>query len=269
MAEAHVFRQVEGTVMKTSVPLPEVGPHDVLVRISHSGLCGTDHAYLPYGIALGHEGVGTVERLGSEAKRFHLGDRVGGGFLRNSCGDCRNCLSGREIMCHDRVIFGEADFSNGTIASHYASNENFLYRIPEEISSEHAAPLQCAGATVYMALLKSYKPGDRVGIFGIGGLGHLAIQFASKFGAEVVAFSSRKDKEPEARALGAREFYQQSRLEDLKAPIDVLLVCGGQPDWPAFLRKEVLSRSAIIVPLAAMEKLDLPSVPSTLVPEIG
>ena len=172
-------------------------------------------------------------------------------------------------MCHDRVIFGEADFSNGTIAKYYASNENFLYRIPQEMSSEHAAPLQCAGATVYMALLKSYKPGDRVGIFGIGGLGHLAIQFASKFGAEVVVFSSKMDKEPEARALGAREFYRSSQTEDLKTPIDVLLVCGGEPDWPAFLRKEVLSRSAIIVPLAAMEKLELPSVSSTLVPEIG
>lgn len=111
-----------------------------------------------------------------------------------------------------------------------------MFHIPEVLSSEDAAPLQCAGATVYSALAANVKPGDRVGIVGIGGLGHLAIQFSKKMGADTVVFSSGRAKEVEARKFGANEFYVTSEVEkgevELEKPVDVLVVAGtGYPDW--------------------------------------
>lgn len=97
--------------------------------------------------------------------------------------------------------------------------ETFLHKIPENISSEHASPLQCAGATVYSALIKTVKPGDRVGIVGIGGLGHLAIQFSAKLGYETVVFSTSAAKEAEARSFGAEEFYLLSEVEKVAKPV--------------------------------------------------
>jgi len=110
--------------------------------------------------------------------------------------------------------------------------ESYLHRIPDNLSSEHAAPLQCAGSTVYSALIGSAKPGDRIGIIGIGGLGHLAIQFSAKMGYETVVFSTSADKEAEARAFGASEFYLLSEPEKVTKPINVLIVTGSRyPDW--------------------------------------
>ena len=100
------------------------------------------------------------------------------------------------------------------------------------MSSEHAAPLQCAGATVYAAIVAHTKPTDRIGIIGIGGLGHLAIQFASKLGAEVVVFSTTKSKEDEARQFGAKEFLLLDEVDKLSAPVNALIIAGNRyPDW--------------------------------------
>lgn len=110
-------------------------------------------------------------------------------------------------------------------------------KIPDGLASEHAAPLQCAGATVYTALSHTVSKEKRVGIFGIGGLGHLAIQYAAKMGAEVVVFSTTAAKEREARNWGAHEFYLVSEMFDkLTAPIDVLVVAGHHyPDWDRYV----------------------------------
>ena len=110
--------------------------------------------------------------------------------------------------------------------------ESYLHKIPDNLSSEHAAPLQCAGSTGYSALIGSAKPGDRVGIIGIGGLGHLAIQFSAKMGYETVVFSTSADKEAEARSFGASEFYLLSEPEKITKPVNVLIVTGSRyPDW--------------------------------------
>jgi D-arabinose 1-dehydrogenase-like Zn-dependent alcohol dehydrogenase len=100
------------------------------------------------------------------------------------------------------------------------------------MTSEDAAPLQCAGGTVYSALINSTKPGDRVGILGIGGLGHLAIQFSAKLGFDTVVFSTSSEKEAEAKSFGASEFYLLSETEKITKPIDVLIIAGSKyPDW--------------------------------------
>jgi len=232
--EYTVYRGLNGTITATPAKIPTLGPHDVLIKITHTGVCFTDREFFRLGapLALGHEGVGEVVAVGSAVTSLKVGDRAGGGFHRASCGHCRYCLSGRDIYCNDRVIFGEADYNNGTFGDYYVGRETYVHRIPEALSSEAAAPLQCAGATVYSALVSTVRSSDRVGVMGIGGLGHLAIQFAAKLGAEVVVFSTSKDKEAEAREFGASEFILVGEVDSIKAPIDHLIVSGNAyPDW--------------------------------------
>lgn len=115
---------------------------------------------------------------------------------------------------------------------YYVGVETYLHKIPDNLESEDAAPLQCGGATVYNALVSVIKPADRVGIVGIGGLGHLAIQFAQKLGSEVVVFSTSKNKEAEARKLGASEFYLLDELDKVQKPVNTLIIAGSRyPDW--------------------------------------
>lgn len=233
------YKSENGSVVPYSATIPELGPHDVLVRITHTGVCASDAVYVSLGapVALGHEGVGIVEAVGSSVHKFKPGDRAGGGFHRDACGHCRHCLEGRDIYCHDRVILGEGDFANGTFGQYYIGKEGFLHSIPDGLSSEDAAPLQCAGVTVYTALRDTVRPGMRVGIYGIGGLGHLAIQFAAKMGCEVVVYSTSAAKEAEARGWGASEFHLVSDMfETTKAPIQVLVIAGSHyPDFQRYV----------------------------------
>jgi D-arabinose 1-dehydrogenase-like Zn-dependent alcohol dehydrogenase len=229
------YQGIDGTVKKVSHVLPStLGPKEILLKITHSGLCYTDVHAIHFNSVLGHEGVGIVQAIGSEVTQLKVGDRAGGGFFRNSCGHCKYCLAGQDIWCYDRDIFIESDKTrnNGTFADYYIGVETYLHKIPEALSSEQAAPLQCAGATVYSALVENVKPEQRVGIVGIGGLGHLAIQFAAKMGSEVVVFSTTSNKEQEARDLGASEFYLSQELSKVKKPVDVLIIAGSAfPAW--------------------------------------
>lgn len=229
------YKGIDGEVKKISTQLPaQLGPKEILLKITHTGVCGTDFHAVPFNSVLGHEGVGIVKAIGSEVTQFQVGDRAGGGYLRNSCGHCKYCLTGNEMWCYQREIFLEHEpgRNNGTFADYYIGVETFLHRIPDALSSEHAAPLQCAGATVYSALIDNVKPGQRVGVLGIGGLGHLAIQFAAKLGSEVVVFSTTAAKEQEAREFGAAEFYLTGEPSKITKPVDVLIVAGTTyPEW--------------------------------------
>jgi D-arabinose 1-dehydrogenase-like Zn-dependent alcohol dehydrogenase len=232
------YQGLEGSVKKVSLDIPQLRPNEILIKITHTGLCGTDIHALHSTSILGHEGVGIVTAIGSAVTQFSIGDRAGGGFFRNSCGHCKYCLSGQDMWCYERDIYLVSDTSraSGTFADYYVGVETYLHRIPDNMKSEHAAPLQCAGATVYSALIDNVKPGQRVGIFGIGGLGHLAIQFAAKLGSEVVVFSSTQAKEEEARKFGATEFYLSDEPEKITRPVDVLIVAGSvYPDWEKYV----------------------------------
>lgn len=200
----------------------------VLVKITAAGLCGTDLHFRCFSIVLGHEGVGVVEETGPNVQDLRPGDRVGWGYQHNSCQACKPCLSGDEIYCPDREIYGESNLDQGAFATHAIWNESFLLRLPDNLSSSDAAPLMCAGATVFAAL-KDAGPsrGDRVGIIGMGGLGHLAVQFAAKQGRAVVVFSRDASKKQEALDLGAHEFCvvgeTAHEAEDFE-PLSLLLV---------------------------------------------
>lgn len=134
---------------------------------------------------------------------------------------------GRQTLCINRTSYGTADGDQGCFGTALAWDISALYKIPDALSSEHAGPLMCGGATVWTPLYESgVKPGDRVGIIGIGGLGHMAIQFASKLGLEAVVFSSTESKKQEALNFGASEFHATKNVEswDSIRPLDILII---------------------------------------------
>lgn len=160
-------------------------------------------------------------------------------------------------------MFGLANFDQGSFASAAVWKEDFIYKIPDNISSSHAGPLMCGGSTVFNALkLNGVRSTDRVGVIGVGGLGHLAIQFASQMGCEVVVFSSTEQKKAEALAFGASEFYPTKGVEklDIRAPIDHLLVTSNaQPDWGLYL--PIMAPEGTIYPITvSFEKLAVPAM---------
>lgn len=190
----------------------ELGPSDVEIKISHCGVCHTDihlidndWGFSRYPIVPGHEIVGTITAIGSLVKRLRPGQRVGVGYQSDACLECDRCVKGDENLCKRSVptCVGRP----GGFADLIRVNSHFAFPIPDKIPSEAAAPLLCGGVTVYSPLRHfGVLPAMRVGIIGVGGVGHLGIQFAHAFGCEVTAFSTTPEKEPEARALGADRF---------------------------------------------------------------
>lgn len=244
-----------GKVVKSTTEKPALKGDYVQLRVTASGLCGTDLHYNKADMGLGHEGVGVVEELGPDCTILKKGDRVGWGYEHNSCGHCQECLRGNETFCAERAMYGMADFDQGSMAEGAVWRESFLFKIPDDMTDEVAAPLMCGGATVFNALhMYNVLPTDVVGVMGVGGLGHLAIQYAAKMGCRVVVFSSTDSKKEEAMKLGASEFIAMKDAKELKTerPVNALLVTtSAQPDWKLIL--PVLAPSATIFPLSVAE----------------
>jgi len=251
MVEFKVFKGSKDGRIVQSTSQRDLGADEVLISITHSGLCGTDEHYRHKNMVLGHEGAGVVEKIGSSVKTFKEGDSVGWGYQHNSCGHCDQCLTGHETLCESRAMYGSADLDQGSFATHAVWKADFVFKLPDSIPREYAAPLNCGGATVYNALSQfGLKSTDRVGIIGVGGLGHLAIQFASKMGCRVTVFSSTDSKKDEAIKLGADDFIATKGVEELKpvSKIDYLIVTTSfQPEWKQFL--PIMAPRGTIIPL--------------------
>ncbi|KXS99284.1 hypothetical protein AC578_6207 [Pseudocercospora eumusae] len=225
----------DGKVVKSETEKGELTGDQVLLKVTVSGLCGTDLHYRTTDMVLGHEGVGVVQETGPGVTYLKKGDRVGWGYEHDSCGHCQECLRGNETYCKERAMYAEADLDQGSFASHAVWREAFLFRIPDSMSDEVAAPLMCGGATVFNALhAYNVQPTETVGVMGVGGLGHLAIQFAAKMGCNVVVLSGSDRKKDEALKLGASEFIAIKDVKEIKPsrPLNRLLVTtSAQPDW--------------------------------------
>ncbi|EON63218.1 alcohol dehydrogenase [Coniosporium apollinis CBS 100218] len=245
----------DGSIHKSSTTRPDLKDDQVFLRVTSSGLCGTDLHYRHADMVLGHEGCGVVESVGPTVKHLRAGDRVGWGYQHDSCGRCDQCLKGMETYCAERAMYGYADLDQGSFASHAVWREAFLFKIPDGISDVDAAPLMCGGATVFGALaIYGVQPTDTVGVIGVGGLGHLAIQFAAKMGCDVVVFSGTNSKKEEAMKLGATHFYATRGAKEIKSEkkIDHLLVTtSAQPDWSLYF--PVLAPNATIYPLSVAD----------------
>jgi len=259
-----VFKGSKDRKIVKSESTREIMPDEVLIKVTHSGLCGTDEHHRHRDIVLGHEGAGIVEETGSEVKGFSKGESVGWGFQHNSCMACKQCLTGRETICPGRSMYATTDLDQGSFASHAVWKANFIYKIPEGMERKYAAPLMCGGATVFNALHSfGARSTDRVGVIGVGGLGHLAIQFAAKMGCEVVVFSGTDSKKEEATKLGATEFVIARGVSELKVDrgIDYLIVTTSQqPDWSLYL--PIMAPGGTIIPLSvSKEDLTIPYMP--------
>jgi uncharacterized zinc-type alcohol dehydrogenase-like protein len=201
----------------------ELAPTEVEVRISHCGVCHSDVHLIDndwgiskYPFIPGHEIVGTVTLVGTAVSDLKVGQRVGIGWQADSCGICEWCRQGAENLCakSQPTCVGR----NGGYADAIRVNSRFAIPVPDSLESENVAPLLCGGITVYSPLRNLLaRPASRVGIVGIGGLGHLGLQFARAFGCEVTAFSTSADKEAEAKELGAHNFVNSRDSAALKA----------------------------------------------------
>ena len=223
----------------------DLRPQDIEVRISHCGVCHSDVHLIDndwgisqYPFIPGHEIIGTVSKLGSAVTGFTVGERVGIGWQADSCGQCEWCRKGEENLCAQAQP--TCVHRNGGYAEAIRVNGRFVVKIPDALESEKAAPLLCGGITVYSPMRTlGINPSSRVGVIGIGGLGHLALQFAKSFGAEVTAFSTSAAKEEEALSLGAHYFLNSRESKALKAvesSFDLILsTANADQDWGAFL----------------------------------
>jgi propanol-preferring alcohol dehydrogenase len=221
--------------------MPRPGPGQVLVRMEACGLCHTDihavHGDWPVRPVVpfvpGHEGIGIVEERGDDVRTPRVGDRVAIPWLGFACGDCRYCIDGRETLCERQQNSGYS--VDGAFAEYAVASARFVVPVPEGISAVDAAPLSCAGVTTYKALkIARIVPTERVAVFGIGGLGHLAVQYARLMGALVTAVDVEADKLDLAETLGADQMVNAAEVDPVKAihdrgGADVALVLAASP----------------------------------------
>lgn len=228
--KAAVVHSFDSPLRIEDLPVPEPGPGEIVVRIETSGLCHTDihaaHGDWPVKPSLpfvpGHEGVGLVDRVGAGVRDVTAGDRVAIPWLGWACGACEYCASGWETLCLQQHNTGYS--VNGGFAEYVLADAKFVGRVPDAIDPLDAAPLTCAGVTTYKAVkVSGTRPSDLVAVFGIGGLGHLAMQYAQIAGGTVVAVDVNDQKLELAKKLGAA-YTVNAMHED---PVEVIQALGG------------------------------------------
>jgi propanol-preferring alcohol dehydrogenase len=228
--KAAVVTQLGAPLQIADIPVPTPGFGQVLVRIEASGLCHTDihaaHGDWPIKptppFVPGHEGVGVIAQLGDGVRNRAVGDRVAVTWLGYACGECRYCISGWETLCEAQHNSGYS--VDGAFAEYVVVAAAFATPVPEGVSSRDAAPLSCAGVTTYKAIkVARVAPAERVAVFGIGGLGHLAVQYARIAGGFVIGVDVQEDKLRLARQLGADETVNAATTD----PVAAIRALGG------------------------------------------
>ena len=255
---------------------------DIDIKVSHCGICGSDIHTLrsgwnstKYPTCVGHEIVGHVVRTGSapSASRFRVGERVGVGAQAGAClrSDCQECSAGLEQHCKSMVgtynaLYRESGYwSKGGYADYVRVAGHFAVRIPAGMPSAEAAPMLCGGITVYAPLRnEGAGPGKRVGIVGLGGLGHFGVLFAKAMGCErVVAISRRRDKEADAKALGADTYIATAEDEKWERThgrsLDLIVSTVSSPDMPLSKYLRLLRTNGTFIQVGAPEG-DLPPI---------
>ena len=208
------------------LPIPAPGPFEALVKVQYSGVCHTDlhaaHGDWPVKPTLpfvpGHEGVGTVVEIGDQVTRLAVGDTVGNAWLWSACGECEYCQTGWETLCPDQVNGGYS--VNGSFGTHMLVDSRYAPIIPENVDLSAVGPILCAGVTVYKGLkVTDTQPGQWVLISGIGGLGHIAVQYAVAMGRRVVAIDVDDSKLELAKQHGAEVTVNAATVDDPAAKI--------------------------------------------------
>jgi uncharacterized zinc-type alcohol dehydrogenase-like protein len=243
-AKAWVATAAKQKMVLQDVDLGPLGIDEVEIAVEHCGLCHSDVSVCnnewgisQYPAILGHEAVGHVAAVGAAARGVRVGQQVGIGWTAVSCMHCRQCLSGDQHLCSQAVptILGHRGGFATRVRCHWA----WAIPLPGGLTPADAGPLLCGGITVFNPLVLYAKPTSRVGIVGIGGLGHMAVKFAKAYGCDVTAFTSSESKFTEARAFGAQHVVSSRDSEAIKrlaGTFDLLIVTANVPlDWDALI----------------------------------
>jgi D-arabinose 1-dehydrogenase-like Zn-dependent alcohol dehydrogenase len=251
--------------------IPEPAAGSVRIRVEACGICHSDafvkDGHLPgiqYPRVPGHEVAGVIDSLGPGVGGWKAGQRVGVGWHGGHCGVCRSCRRGDFVTCRAALVPGIA--YDGGYSDYVIAPVGALARIPDELLAVEAAPLLCAGITTYNSLRNSgARPGDLVAVLGLGGLGHLGIQFAAKMGFETVAIARAKDEEPLARQLGARH-YIDGQAQDAAAELgrlggaSVILATAPSGKAMSALVNGLAVNGKLIVLGAPVDPLEVPAL---------
>jgi len=238
--KAWVAKSAKQPMVLESIDLGPLAGEDVEVAVETCGLCHSDVSVLnnewgisQYPAILGHEVIGRITAMGPNSKGLTVGQRVGVGWFSGSCMHCRQCMSGSQHLCPQAqpTIVGH----RGGFATHIRSHWAWVIPLPEKLNFAEAGPLLCGGVTVFSPLVMYAKPTDRVGIIGIGGLGHMAVKFAAAYGCDVTAFTSSESKFDEARGFGAHHVVSSrdsAAIKKLAGSFDLLIsTVNVKLDW--------------------------------------
>lgn len=238
--QAWVAPAAKQKLVQQELDLGPLGEEEVEVQVEHCGLCHSDLSMLhnewnltSFPAVFGHEVVGVVKAIGPSAKGRQIGQRVGIGWTAGSCMHCGQCMSGSHHLCpqaQPTIVAHRGGFAD-RVRAHWA----WTIPLPDKLSVSEAGPLLCGGITVFNPLAMYAKPTSRVGIVGIGGLGHMGVKFAAAYGCEVTAFTSSPSKFDEARGFGAHHVVSSrdaTAIANLAGKLDLLIVTVAVPlDW--------------------------------------
>ncbi len=267
---AYAAHKPGGAFQSFEYELGSIAPLEIGLDVHCCGLCHSDLHMLDndwqiteYPFVPGHEVVGVIRELGPAVEHLAVGQRVGVGWQSGSCMSCQWCRSGQEQLCADS--HGTCVQRPGGFASFLRVDSRFAIPIPDGVSSESAGPLLCGGITVFSPLMTyNVRPTMKVGVIGIGGLGHMAIQFARAFGCEVYAFSSTPDKEDAAYEFGANHFVSsrdEGTLTSLAGSLDFLIsTVFAQLDWGGYL-STLKPNGTLCLVASPPEELSIPAFP--------
>lgn len=246
IVRAYAALESNGSFQPFEYDAGPLGPEEVEIKVTHCGICHSDLSMLnndwamtTYPFVGGHEAIGQVVATGENAKGVMVGDTVGVGWNAETCMKCEQCLSGYQINCTDLigVIVGRHGGFAEKVRVHWA----WAVKLPDGLDASKAGPLFCGGITVFNPFVQlDIKPTDKVGVVGIGGLGHLALQFADNWGCDVTAFTSDLSKTDELKKLGADHIVNSRDSEAIMAlagKFDMILVTVNVPlDWDAYMK---------------------------------
>lgn len=240
--KARAVFEPNGKFQPTTIERRELGPKDILIEIKYAGICHSDIHHVrgewqeeTFPLVPGHEIAGIVAEVGPEVTRYTKGDRVGVGCMVDSCGTCENCLKGEEQYCLKGNtptyaginIYGDGERTQGGYSTHIVVTEAFVLSIPEGIGLDVAAPLLCAGITIYSPLRHwNAGPGKHIAVIGLGGLGHMAVKIAHAMGAHVTVLSQTLRKKEDGLKLGADSFYatnDEATFSELSESFDLII----------------------------------------------
>lgn len=265
MITAYAAKEPGGTLEKHTIEVGELGAHEVEIDVEYCGICHSDISMIDnewgfsqYPLVAGHEVVGRIVKTGSHVNSLQQGQLIGLGWHSDYCQTCYSCNTGDENLC---AAATPTIMSHGGFANKVRANEKAVVALPDGMDAQSAGPLFCGGITVFNPLVQfDVKPTDKVAVIGIGGLGHLALQFLNAWGCDVTAFTSSESKAEEAKKLGAHHTLNSRDSSEIEAAANqfdfIISTVNVKLDWNLYL-STLKPKGRLHFVGATLEPLDL------------